>query len=156
MPIAVGAKAPQFKLYGTDRKEVSLADYLGKNVVLQFFPAAFTGTCTEQMCSSRDDASLFNDLNAVVFGISVDSPFTLREFKEKNGLNFELLSDANKRTIHDYNMYWCNFACDIKGVASRGVVVIDKTGTVAYTEETANPGVQVNFAALREALSKLK
>jgi len=83
-------------------------------------------------------------------------PFSLKEFKEKNKINFELLSDANKRTIHEYDMYFCNFACDIKGVAKRGVIVIGADGNIAYTEETANPGVQVNFAALKEALEKLK
>ncbi|MBL7743272.1 MAG: redoxin domain-containing protein [Chitinophagaceae bacterium] len=156
MAIAVGSKAPVFRLYNTDRKEISLSDYAGKTVVLQFFPAAFTSTCTEQMCSSRDELSLYNDLGATVFGISVDMPFSLKEFKQKNSINFDLLSDANKRTIHEYDMYWPNFICDIKGVAKRGVVVIDKNGVIVYTEETANPGVQVNFAELKEALEKLK
>ena len=156
MAIAVGSKAPAFKLFNTERKEVSSADYAGKTIVLQFFPAAFTRVCTEQMCSSRDELSFYNDIGATVFGISVDMPFSLKEYKEKNKINFDLLSDANKRTIHEYDMYQCNFSCDIKGVAKRGVVVIDATGTVAYAEETANPGVQVNFAALKEALGKLK
>lgn len=156
MAIAVGTKAPNFKLFNTDKKEIALSDYKGKNVVLSFFPAAFTGVCTEQMCSNRDEASFYNDMNAVVLGISVDSAFTLAVFKEKNGLNFELLSDFNKQTIHEYNMYFCNFAAGMRGVATRGVVVIDKEGVVQYTEETANPGVQVNFEALKAALGKLK
>lgn len=156
MAIAVGSKAPEFKLYNTDRKETSSADFAGKIIVLQFFPAAFTSVCTAQMCSSRDELSLYNDLGATVFGISTDMPFSLKEFKEKNKINFDLLSDVNKRTIHDYDMYHCNFICDIKGVAKRGVIVIDKDGMIAYVEETANSGTQVNFAALKEALSKLK
>ncbi|MEI9809645.1 MAG: redoxin domain-containing protein [Bacteroidota bacterium] len=156
MAIAVGSKAPVFKLYNTDRKEISSADFAGKTVVLQFFPAAFTGVCTAQMCSSRDELSFYNDLGATVFGISTDMPFSLKAFKEKNNINFDLLSDVNKRTIHDYDMYHCNFICDIKGVAKRGVIVIDKTGTIAYVEETANPGTQVNFTALKEALAGLK
>jgi glutaredoxin-dependent peroxiredoxin len=156
MALAVGTKAPSFKLYNTDRKEISSADFAGKVIVLQFFPAAFTGVCTAQMCSSRDELSFYNDLGATVFGISTDMPFSLKEFKEKNAINFDLLSDANKRTIHDYEMYHCNFACDIKGVAKRGVVVVDKNGVIAYAEETANPGTQVNFDALKEALSKIK
>ena len=132
-------------MYGTDRKEVSLADYLGKECGAPVFPAAFTGTCTEQMCSSQDDANLFNDLNAVVLGFPWIHRLRSKEFKEKNGLNFELLSDANKRTIHDLQYVLVQFSPVISGgVASRGVVVIDGTGTVAYTEETANPGVQVN------------
>ncbi|MBL7740997.1 MAG: redoxin domain-containing protein [Chitinophagaceae bacterium] len=156
MAIAVGSKAPAFKLYNTDRKEISSSDYAGKTIVLQFFPAAFTGVCTAQMCSSRDELSVYNDLGATVFGVSVDMPFSLKVFKEKNNINFDLLSDANKRMIHDYDMYHCNFSCDIKGVAKRGVVVIDKNGIVAYAEETANPGVQVNFSALKQALASLK
>jgi peroxiredoxin len=155
MAIAVGSKAPSFKLFNTERKEVSLSDFAGRTLIINFFPAAFTGTCTEQVCSTRDELSLYNELGAAVIGISVDMPFALGAFKEKNKINFELLSDANKRTIHEYDMYFCNFACDIKGVAKRGVIVVDSSGKIAYTEETANPGVQVNFAALKEALQKL-
>jgi peroxiredoxin len=155
MAISTGAKAPSFNLYNTERKEIKLADLAGQVVVLQFFPAAFSGVCTEQMCSSRDDLSFYNDLGVTVFGVSVDMPYSLKAFKEKHGINFDLLSDFNKRMIHDYEMYHCNFSFDMKGVAKRGVVVIDKSGTVAYAEETANPGVQVDFAALKEALGKL-
>jgi glutaredoxin-dependent peroxiredoxin len=156
MAIAVGSKAPIFKLYNTDRKEISSADFAGKTIVLHFFPAAFTGVCTQQVCTNRDDISYYNDLGAVVIGISVDMPFSLKAFKEKHNINFELLSDFNKLTIHEYDMYHCNFSCGIKGVAKRGVVVIDKTGMIAYAEETANPGTQVNFTVLKEALEKLK
>jgi peroxiredoxin len=156
MAIATGSKAPVFRLYNTERKEISLTDFQGTIVVLHFFPAAFTGVCTAQMCTNRDDLSYYNELGVTIFGISTDMPFSLKEFKAKNNINFELLSDANKRTIHDYDMYHCNFSCDIKGVAKRGVIVIDAAGTVAYTEETANPGTQVNFDALKGALVKLK
>ena len=156
MAIAVGSKAPFFKLYNTDRKQISLDDFAGKTVILHFFPAAFTGTCTEQVCTNRDDLSFYNDLGAVVIGISVDMPFSLKAFKEKYNLNYDLVSDFNKLTIHEYDMYHCNFICGIKGVAKRGVVVIDKNGIIAYSEETANPGTQVNFAALKEALQKTK
>jgi peroxiredoxin len=156
MAIATGSKAPVFKLYNTERKEISSNDFAGKIVVLSFFPAAFTRVCTEQVCSSRDDLTFYNDLGAVVLGISVDMPFSLKAFKEKHSINYELLSDFNKLTIHEYDMYHCNFICGIKGVAKRGVVVIDKEGLVAYSEETVNSGTQVNFAALKEALGKLK
>ena len=155
MAIAAGAKAPSFTLFNTDRKEISLSDYSGKIVVINFFPAAFTSTCTAQMCSNRDELSYYNELGAVVLGISVDMPFSLKEFKEKNKINFELLSDFNKKTVHEYEMYHCNFICGIRGVAKRGVVVVDKNGTVAYAEETANPGTQVNFTALKKALQNI-
>jgi peroxiredoxin len=156
MAIAVGSKAPAFKLYNTERKEITSADFAGKILVLSFFPAAFTGVCTAQLCSSRDELSFYNDIGATVIGISVDMPFSLKAFKEKNNINFELLSDFNKITIHEYDMYHCNFICGIRGVAKRGVIVIGSDGNVVYTEVTVNSGTQVNFAALKEALAKLK
>jgi glutaredoxin-dependent peroxiredoxin len=156
MAIAAGSKAPPFKLYNTDRKEISSEDFTGKTVILHFFPAAFTRVCTEQVCSNRDDMSYYSGLDAVIIGISVDMPFSLKAFKEAHNINFELLSDFNKRTIHDYEMYHCNFILGLKGVAKRGVVVIDKNGMVAYSEETPHTGQQVNFQALKEVLSSLK
>ena len=155
MALAVGTKAPDFKLFSSDKKEVSLADFKGKNLVIQFFPAAFTGVCTAQLCTSRDELSLFNGLNASVVGVSVDMPFSLGEFKAKNGINFDLLSDFNKDFIKAYDMYLENFALGMKGVAKRGVVVIDKDGVIQYTETTPSPGDQVNFEALKAALAKL-
>jgi peroxiredoxin len=155
MAIAVGTKAPSFTLFNTERKELSLSDYAGKIVVMNFFPAAFTGVCTKQMCSNRDDLSFYNNLGAEVIGLSADMPFSLKAFKEKHEINFELLSDFNKKTIHEYEMYHCNFICGLKGVAKRGVIVIDKSGTIAYVEETVNTSTQVNFATLKEALEKM-
>lgn len=156
MALAVGTKAPDFKLFNTDKKAVSLSDFTGKNLVIHFFPAAFTGVCTEQLCSSRDSLSDYNNLNAAVVGVSVDMPFSLGVFKEKNGINFDLLSDFNKTLIHDYDMYQVNFAFGMKGVAKRGVVVVNKEGNIAYAETTVNPGVQVNFEALNKVLAELK
>ena len=152
MALTVGTKAPLFKLFNTERKEVSLAEFAGKTVIIHFFPAAFTGVCTAQMCSNRDELSLYNEMGATVIGISVDLPFSLKAFKEQNKINFELLSDFNKQTIHEYEMYHANFACGARGVAKRGVVVVDGQGTIIYAEETANPSVQVNFPALKAAL----
>jgi peroxiredoxin len=155
MALTVGTKAPDFKLISSDKKDITLSSFAGKNLVIHFFPAAFTGVCTEQMCSNRDELTYYTNLNAEVIGLSVDMPFTLGVFKEKNNINFPLVSDFNKTTIHEYDMYQVNFAFGMKGVAKRGVVLIDKDGIVQYSEETANPGVQVNFDALKEALSKL-
>ncbi len=156
MALQVGTKAPDFKLISTDKKEVSLSDFKGKNLVIHFFPAAFTGVCTAQMCSSRDDLSLYNDLNAAIIAVSVDMPFSLGVFKQQNNINFDLLSDFNKTMIKDYDMYLENFALGLIGVAKRGVIVVDKDGVIQYAEETANPGVQVNFDGLKAALEKLK
>ena len=155
MAIAIGTKAPNFKLFNTERKEMTLNDFTGKILVMNFFPAAFTGVCTEQLCTNRDDLGFYNDIDATVVGISVDMPFSLKAFKEKNNINYELLSDFNKLTIHEYEMYHCNFILGIKGVAKRGVVIIDKNGVVVYSEETANVKTQINFIRLKEELKKL-
>ena len=156
MSLAVGTKAPDFKLFNSDKKEVSLSDFSGKNLVIQFFPAAFTGVCTAQLCASRDELSFFNGMNASVVGVSVDMPFSLGEFKAKNGINFDLLSDFNKDFIKSYDMVQENFALGMKGVAKRGVVVVDKDGVIQYVEVTPSPGDQVNFEALNAAVEKLK
>lgn len=155
MALTAGTKAPDFQLFSSDKQEVKLTDFSGKNLVIHFFPAAFTGVCTEQLCSSRDDLAYYNNLNADVVGVSVDMPFSLAVFKEQQKINFPLLSDFNKSFIKAYDMYLENFALGMVGVAKRGVVVIDKNGTVAYSEETANPGTQVNYTALKEAIEKL-
>ena len=155
MALPVGTKAPDFKLFNTDKKAVSLSDFAGKTLVIHFFPAAFTGVCTAQMCSTRDDLSFYDSVNASVVGVSVDMLFSLGVFKKENNIHFDLLSDFNKRMIHDYDMYHCNFAFDFKGVAKRGVVLIDKEGVIRYVEVTPNPGEQVNFDALKEAIGKV-
>ncbi len=156
MALPIGTKAPDFKLFNSEKKEVSLSDFYGKTLIMSFFPAAFTGVCTTQMCTSRDELSYYNGLNAEVVGISTDSPFTLAVFKEKNSINFDLLSDYNKKTIHDYDMYHSNFAAGMKGVAKRGVVLVDKAGVIQYVQLTPTPGDQVDFAALKTVLEKLK
>lgn len=157
MALKAGTSAPNFRLLNTEKKEVSLGDYKGRTLVIHFFPAAFTGVCTAQMCTNRDEANFYSGIHAAVVGISVDSHFSLAVFKEKNALNFELLSDFNKQTIHEYEMYFCNFAGGMmRGVAKRGVAVVDKDGIIQYTEETASPGDQVNFVALKDALQKIK
>ncbi len=156
MALKVGTKAPDFTLVNSEKKEISLKDFAGKTLVINFFPAAFTGVCTEQLCTNRDDVSFYNSIGADVVGVSVDMPFTLEVFKEKNKINFDLLSDFNKEVIKAYDMYLPDFVLGLKGVAKRGVAVVDKHGTVVYSEETANPGTQVNFNALKDALEKIK
>lgn len=155
MALAIGTQAPDFKLFNTERKEVSLADFKGKTLVINFFPAAFTGVCTAQMCNSRDELSFYNGVNADVVGVSVDTPFSLGAFKKENGINFDLLSDFNKEMIQAYDMVQEAFALGMKNVAKRGVVVVDGNGVVQYVEVTPTPGDQVNFEALKEAVQKL-
>ena len=154
MAIQVGATAPDFTLYNTDKKQVSLKDFSGKKLVINFFPAAFTGVCTEQLCTNRDNAQLYNDIGASVVGVSVDLPFSLGEFKKQQNLNFDLLSDFNKEVINAYDFSMDNFSNGYNGVAKRAVVVVDENGKVIHSQETENPGVQINFEALRDALKK--
>lgn len=108
MSIQAGALAPGFSLFDTDKNKVSLAEQKGKNVVLLFFPLAFTGVCTAELCNVRDNISLYNNTNAVVFGISVDSLFSLKKFREEQKLNFRLLIIQ----VDDYfgvcNSYFCH------------------------------------------------
>ena len=156
MALSVGTKAPDFTLFNTEKKEVSLKNFAEKPLIINFFPAAFTGFCTEQMCSNRDNLSLYNDLGVSVVGVSVDTPFTQGVFKAQNKINFDLLSDFNKVMIKDYDMFLPEFVLGLKGVAKRGVALIDSNGIVVYAEETASPGTQINFAALKDALASLK
>lgn len=157
MTIEKGQKAPAFTLYDSDRNQVSLTDLKGKNVVLLFFPLAFTSVCTAELCSVRDNISLYNDTNAQVFGISVDSLFTLNKFKAEQHLNFPLLSDFNKSAAASYGVLYDTFpAFEMAGVSKRAAFVIDKDGIVQYCEVCPTPGDQPDFAAIQETLSSLK
>src|ERR1700728_152616 len=109
MSIQTGQAAPQFTLVSSELKEVSLSDFKGKKVVLHFFPFAFTGTCTTQLCTMRDNFGYYDGLNAVILGISVDSPFSLAKFKEENNYQFELLSDFNKEVSTAYGAIYEEF-----------------------------------------------
>ncbi|GAB3182115.1 redoxin domain-containing protein [Telluribacter humicola] len=105
MAIKKGDKAPSFTLYNTNKKEVTLEDFRGRNLIIHFFPLAFTGTCTTQLCTMRDNLSIYQNLDAEVVGISVDSPFALARYKEDQSYNFDLLSDFNRETSQAYGAY---------------------------------------------------
>lgn len=153
--IAVGQQAPNFTLYDSDKQKVSLSDYKGKNVLLLFFPQAFTGTCTKELCSTRDNIALYNQANAQVFGISVDSVFTLGKYKEDQRLNFPLLSDFNKETSATYGSLYDSFVFDMKGVSKRSAFVIDKNGVVQYAEVLEAATDLPDFTAIQKTLSEL-
>lgn len=155
MSIATGQAAPNFKLFNTEKQEVELSSFKGKNVILHFFPLAFTGVCTAQLCNARDNMEVYTKLNAVVLGISVDSIFSLGEFKKQQSYNFDLLSDFNKETIAAYDLVIDPFAFGMKGVSKRAAFVIDKDGVVQYAEVTPNPGELPNFVAIKDTLEKL-
>jgi glutaredoxin-dependent peroxiredoxin len=153
--IKIGQQAPDFTLYDSDKQKVSLSDYKGKNVLLLFYPQAFTGTCTKELCSTRDNIALYNQANAQVFGISVDSVFTLAKFKEEQRLNFPLLSDFNKTTSAAYGSIYDNFVFDMHGVSKRSAFVLDKQGIVRYAEVLEAATDLPDFTAIQKTLSEL-
>ena len=155
MSIQAGQQAPDFTLRDSDKNEVKLSDQKGKNVVLLFFPLAFTGVCTKELCSVRDNYGIYNGLNAQVYGISVDSLFTLDRFKKDQNLNFPLLSDFNKDVAKSYGALYDTFAFDMQGVAKRAAFVIDKEGNVQYSEVLENAGELPNFEAIQNCLQSL-
>jgi peroxiredoxin len=153
--IQVGQPAPNFTLFNSDKQKVSLSDYAGKNVLLLFFPQAFTGTCTKELCSTRDNIALYNQANAEVLGISVDSVFTLARYKEDQHLNFPLLSDFNKTVSTTYGALYDNFVFDMHGVSKRSAFVVDKQGIVRYAEVLETATDLPNFDAIHKILEKL-
>lgn len=156
MPIVTGQKAPDFTLFDTEKQKLSLADCRGKNVVLLFFPLAFTGTCTKELCNVRDNIGLYNNTNASVFGISVDSLFSLGKFREEQHLNFPLLSDFNRVASKAYDVLYETFpAFEMQGVSKRAAFVIDKDGVVQYAEICPTPGDEPNYEAIQATLKSL-
>ena len=155
MSLQKGDKAPDFKLYNSDKHEVSLSDYAGKNVVVLFFPLAFTGVCTAELCEMRDNIASYLKLNAEILAISVDSLFTLEKFKEEQKLPFNLLSDFNKEVSAAYGSLYENFVLGMKGVSKRSAFVVDTTGIIQYAEVLESAGDIPNFTAVQEALAGL-
>lgn len=156
MALQLGDKAPNFTLTSDATKPVSLTDYNGKNVVVLFFPLAFTGVCTTQLCTMRDDIATYQNLDAEVVAISVDSPFTLAQFKEQQNLNFPLLSDFNAETSAAYGALYDEFVLGMKNVSKRSAFVVDKAGAVQYAEVLESAGDLPNFTAIKTALEGLK
>ena len=155
MSLKIGDAAPQFTLRDSDKKEVSLQDYKGKNVVILFFPLAFTGVCTTELCSLRDNMNIYNGLNASVLAISVDSLFTLEKFKAEQGYNFPLLSDFNKEVSSAYGSLYEHFVLDMKGVSKRSAFVIDKEGILQHIEVLEDAGKVPDFDAVQSVLKTL-
>lgn len=155
MALQIGDKAPDFKLFDSDKKETALADYKGKNVVVLFFPLAFTGVCTTELCTMRDDIAYYSGLDAQVLAISVDSLFSLEKFKAEQKLNFPLLSDFNKTASTDYGALYEDFVLGMKGVSKRSAFLVDAEGTIRYAEVLDNAGELPNFEAIKTALSSL-
>ncbi|MDA0734951.1 MAG: peroxiredoxin [Chloroflexi bacterium] len=156
MAVEVGQSAPDFTLYDTDRKERSLSEFKGKNVVLAFFPGAFTGVCTTEACTLRDNVDQFNAMNAQVVGITVDGPFAQKAWADQNNVNYPFLSDFGREVVNQYGLAFPNLA-GLEGyvVANRAVVVVDKAGVVRYKWVAPNPGTEPDYDEVKKAVSSL-
>jgi len=147
---------PEFTLTTTEGKPFSKADLLGKkgSSVLLFFPLAYTGVCTAELCSMRDDLANYNKLNTLIYGISVDSFFTLNEFSKSQELNFPLLSDFNKDTAKSFNCFYEDFI-GMKGIAKRSAFVINSAGVVIYEEINDDAGKLPDFEKISKVLAEI-
>lgn len=149
----LGKTAPNFTLLNTEREAVSLGDFRGGKVVLAFFPGAFTGVCTAEMCAFRDELASFNSMGATVLGISVDSPYANGVFAETNELNFPVLSDYKRSTLEGYGIAFNDFAgMDGYVAANRSVFVVDEDGTVTYEWFAPHLGMQPDYEAVKAAV----
>ena len=155
MKVEAGQMAPDFLMFDTEKQPVRLSELKGQPVVLLFFPFAFTSTCTAELCSTRDDIAFYNNLNAKIFGISVDAPYSLKIFKEQQSLNFPLLSDFNKTVSETYGCIYDRWGMELKGVSKRSAFVIDADGVVRYAEVLENAGELPNFEAIKNCLAGL-
>ena len=152
--LEVGDKAPEFTLTGTDLEPITLKSFSGKNVVLHFFPLAFTSVCTEQMCTARNYYEKYIELNATVVGVSVDSPFVLKKFAEENQLQFAKGSDFNRATSKAYGVLFVDDFAGLTHFSKRSAFVIDKTGVVQYAEITDGKSLP-DFAKIEATLGQL-
>ena len=158
MAIETGSKAPDFSLKSKNADgvvDIQLSDNVGsKNTVLLFFPLAFTGVCTDELCDVSAGLSSYTDLNASVIGISVDSPFTQEAWAQKENIGITLASDLNKQTAKDYGVLLDDLG-GFGATSARAAFVIDQEGTVQYAEQTETPADLPNFEAIKETLAKL-
>lgn len=155
MALNIGDKAPDFSLVSSEKTTFKLSENTDKNTVILFFPLAFTGVCTAELCSVRDNYADYGKLDAHVVAISVDSFATLAKFKEEQKFTFPLLSDFNKEVGDLYGVLYTEFVFGMKGVTKRSAFVIDKDGIVRYSEILENAGDLPNFEAIHETLKSL-
>jgi len=159
MPLKIGTGAPDFTLKTKTPQgleDVRLSDNFGKrNTVLLFFPLAFTGVCTRELCDVSGGIASYDSLNAAVYGISVDSPFAQEAWAKQEKITIKLLSDLNKAVIKAYDVVFSALA-GIGDTAARAAVVIDKAGNIVHVEQTPTPKDLPDFEAVKAALAKLK
>ena len=154
--VKIGETAPAFTLKTTDKSDVSLSDFTGQNVILAFYPGAFTGICDKEMCAFQDNIGKLNGAGAVVLGISVDSPWANNAFSQKYDLEFSLLSDVDRKVVKSYDASFVGLG-GIEGYvsANRVVIVIDGDGIVRYRWDAENPGVEPDYDAVVDFASTL-
>lgn len=156
MALAVGTKAPDFTLKtktADGLKDIKLSDHFGKQqVVLLFFPLAYTGVCTQEMCDMSNGMSGYTNLGAAVYGISVDSPFTHEAWAKANHISVTLLSDLNKTVTKAYDVVFPNLA-GVGDTAARAAFVIGKDGVIKYAEQTPTPKDLPSFEKIKAALA---
>ena len=154
MSVDVGSKAPDFTLTNEERQPVTLSQQRGKPVVLAFFPAAFSSVCQKELCTFRDSMARLNDAKAQVYGISIDTFFTLKAFHDAQNLTFPLLSDFNKEVIREYGVFNPDMI-GLKGIAKRAVFVLDRDGVVRHKEVLEDARNEPNYEAVFGALTKM-
>lgn len=156
MTISIGQQAPSFNLFDSDKNNVNSKSFAGQPVIILFFPFSFSSVCTAELCSMRDNLEIYNKANAIVLGISVDSLYTLHQFKKDQQINFTLLSDFNKTVSRDFGVLYDIFpAFEMQGVSKRAAFIIDKNGLIQYAEVCASPGDLPDFAAIQSKLETL-
>ena len=155
MAIQIGEAAPDFTLFDSNKIEVTLSEQRGSNVLLLFFPLAFTSVCTAELCTIRDNFKMYEELNVKPFGISVDSLHSLARYKAEQNLNFQLLSDFNKDVSQAYGSLYETFGYGMKGVSKRSAFLIDKDRIVQYAEVLENAGMQPDFEAIQGKLREM-
>ena len=156
MAVEIGQAAPDFTLHDTGLQQRSLSEFKGKNVVLAFFPGAFTGVCTTEMCTFRDQTDQFNSLNAQVLGISVDPPFSQKAWADQHNLTFPILSDFGRQVVNQYGVPLPNMA-RMEGyvAAQRAVFIADKDGVVRYKWVADSPANEPDYDEIRRTLDQL-
>lgn len=154
--VKIGDTAPAFTLKTTDKSDVSLSDYYGKNVILAFYPGAFTGVCDKEMCTFQDNFNKLSESGTVVIGISVDSPWANAEFARKYSIDFPLLSDIDRKVVQSYGASFVGLG-GIEGYvsANRVVLIVDREGVIQYRWEAENPGVEPNYDEILEFASSM-
>ena len=144
----VGDKAPDFTLMAYDRSMVTLSEYEGKRVLLAFFPAAFTGVCTKEMCTFSDSMVKLSDFNAMIFGISADNVFANKFFAETNDIQFPLLSDVERKVINSFGVAIENFDAPGFTASQRSIFIVEEDGTIGYVWIADNPGMEPIYSEI--------